>query len=81
MGLTFLGALRDDPVHFVGVRDVQLAPVHQLIEVIALVQGAAEASLPGGGVQLIDPLPELSFEQRPGLHTGNRDYFKKPLKR
>lgn len=38
---TFLGPLGDDPVHFVGVRDVQLAPLHQLLEVVALVQSTA----------------------------------------
>lgn len=72
VGLTFLGALGDDAVDFVGVWDVQLAPLHQLLKVIALVEGAAEARLPGRRVRLVDPLPKLAFEQRPGLHTGHR---------
>lgn len=72
MGLTFLGALGDNAVDFVRVRDVQLAPLHQFLKVIALVQGTAEARLPGRWVRLIDPLPKLAFEERPGLHVGQR---------
>lgn len=67
--LTFLGTLRDDAVNFVGVWDVQLAPVHQLLEVVALVEGAAQPRLPGRRVRLVDPLPKLAFKQRPGLRT------------
>lgn len=75
MGLTFLGALGDDAVDFVGVRDVQLAPLHQLLKVVALVEGAAQPRLPGRRVRLVDPLAELAFEKRPGLHTGHRKNF------
>lgn len=71
-GLTFLGALGDDAVNFVGVRDVQLAPVHQFFKVIALVEGAAQACLPCRRVGFVDALPKLAFEQRPGLQTGPR---------
>lgn len=67
--LTFLGALRDDAVNFVGVRNVQLAPVHQLLEVVALVEGAAQPRLPGRRVRLVDALPKLAFEERPGLRA------------
>lgn len=67
--LTFLGTLRDDAVHFVGVRNVQLAPLHQLLEVVALVEGAAQPGLPGRRVRFVDPLPKLAFKQRPGLRT------------
>ena len=70
--LTFLGALRDDAVHLVRVWDVQLASLHQLLEVIALVEGAAETGLPGRWVWLVDPLPKLAFKQRPRLQTGPR---------
>lgn len=67
--LTFLGTFRDDAVNFVGVWDVQLAPVHQLLEVVALVEGAAQPRLPGRRVGLVDALPKLAFKQRPGLRT------------
>lgn len=72
VGLTFLGPLGDDAVHFVRVRDVQLASVHKLLKVIALVERAAEASLPGRRVRLVDPLPKLAFKQRPGLQTDHQ---------
>lgn len=71
-GLTFLGALGDDAVNFVRVRDVQLAPLHQLLEVVALVEGAAEARLPGRRVRLVDPLPKLALEESPCLQRGRR---------
>lgn len=70
--LTFLGTLRDDAVNFVGVGDVQLAPVHQLLEVVALVESAAQPRLPGRRVRLVDALPKLAFKQRPGLRTDIR---------
>ncbi len=72
VGLTFLGALGDDAVDFVRVWDVQLASLHEFLKVVALVEGAAEASLPGRRVRLVDPLPKLAFKQRPGLQTGHR---------
>ena len=64
---TFLGSLGDDPVHFVGVRDVQLAPLHQLLEVVALVQSTPQACLPGGRVWLVDAFSKLPFKQCPSL--------------
>lgn len=70
--LTFLGSLRDDAVDFVGVWYVQLAPLYQLLEVVALVEGAAQPRLPGWRVRFVDPLPKLAFKERPGLRTKIR---------
>ena len=73
---TFLGSLGDDPVHFVGVRDVQLAPLHQLLEVIALVQSTPQACLPGGRVWLVDAFSKLPFKQCPSLVGKKRGKVK-----
>lgn len=70
--LTFLGALGDDAVDFVRIRDVQLASIHQFLKVVALVEGAAEPRLPGRRVWFVDALPELALKQRPGLKTSRR---------
>lgn len=64
---TFLGSLGDNPIHFVGVRDVQLAPLHQLLKVIALVQSTSQACLPGWRVWLVDAFSKLPFKQCPSL--------------
>lgn len=59
-----------DPVDLVGLRDVQLVPLRDLLEVGAFVERAPEPGLPHGGVGLVPPLPELAFIHGPGLSGG-----------
>lgn len=61
------GAVGHDLVHLVGLGDVQLASLGHLLEVGALVEGAAETRLPGGGVGLVCPLVVLPLVDGPSL--------------
>lgn len=59
-------------VGLVGLGDVQLAALWDLLEVCALVEGTAETSLPGSGVCLVPPLSILPLIHCPrlvGTHT------------
>jgi len=69
--LTLLLFIRDDAVDLVGLGDVQLRPVRHLLEVRALVQGAAEPGFPGRRLSLVS-LFELAFEHGPGLKNTRK---------
>lgn len=69
--LTFLFLLWHDPVDLVGLRDVQLGPVRHLLEVRALVQGAAQSCLPSGRLRFV-AFFELAFKNSPGLKQSKK---------
>ena len=62
VALTFLGALWNDAVNFVRIRDVQLAAVHELFKVVTLVERATQPRLPSRWVRLVYTLSILSLE-------------------
>lgn len=61
------GSVSHDLIHLVRLGDVQLAPLGHLLEVGALVEGAAQPRLPGGGVGLVRPLVVLPLVDGPSL--------------
>lgn len=61
------GSVSHDLVHLVRLGDVQLAPLGHLLEVGALVEGAAQPRLPGGGVSLVRPFVVLPLVDGPSL--------------
>lgn len=61
-----------DTVDLVGLRDVQLVAVRDLLEIGAFVERAPEPGLPHGGVSFVPPLPVLAFVHSPGLSKGRR---------
>lgn len=61
-------AERDQAVNFVGIRDVQLSSLQHLRELRALVEGAAQAGLPGRRV-LLNAIGQFAFELRPRLQS------------
>lgn len=61
-----------DTVDLVGLRDIQLVPVWDLLEVGAFVERAPEPGLPHGGVSFVPPLPVLAFIHSPGLSGGRQ---------
>lgn len=61
------GSVSHDLVHLVRLGDVQLAPLGHLLEVSALVEGAAQPRLPGGGVGLVRPFVVLPLVDSPSL--------------
>lgn len=65
--LTLLGG-RHQAVHLVGLWDVQLGTLCHLLELCALVEGAAEASLPGRWA-VTAAIIQLAFKVGPGLHS------------
>lgn len=62
MKLTSLGAFWNDAVNFVGVRDVQLTALHDLLEVITFVEGAAKARFPRRRIRFVDAFPKLALK-------------------
>lgn len=62
-------AVAKDTVDLVGLSDVQLVAVWDLLEVRAFVEGAPEPGLPHGGVGFVSALPVLAFVHSPGLET------------
>lgn len=69
MEVTSLGSFWYYPVDLVRIWDVQLASLHQFIEVIAFVQGTAEPGLPRWRVWFVQAFSVLAFEQSPSLQT------------
>lgn len=69
-GLTLL-VDGDQPVHLVGLGDVQLSSLHHLRELRALVEGAAQTRLPGRRV-VLTPFCQLPFKLRPRLQEDRR---------
>lgn len=61
----------DQAVHLVGLRDVQLGSIHHLGELWTLVEGAAQAGLPGRRV-VLNPVGQLPFELCPRLQRKDR---------
>lgn len=61
------GSVSHDLVHLVRLGDIQLAPLGHLLEVAALVEGAAQPRLPGGGVGLVRPFVILPLVDGPSL--------------
>lgn len=70
--LAFFGALRNDAVNFIRVRNVELTPIQELFKVVALVERAPEARFPRGWVWFVDALPVFAFKQRPSLWKGSK---------
>lgn len=70
--LTFLLLLWHDPVHLVGLRDVQLGSVCHLLKVRALVQGTAQPCLPGGWLCFVTFF-EFAFENSPSLKQSKNE--------
>jgi len=70
--LTFLLLLWHDPVHLVGLRDVQLGSVCHLLKVRALVQGTAQPCLPGGRLCFVTFF-EFAFENSPSLKQSKNE--------
>lgn len=69
---------RDQAVNLVGIRDVQLSPLHHLAELRALVEGAAQPGLPGRRV-VLDVVGQFPFKLRPRLHSTKTAKSQRPL--
>lgn len=58
-----------DAINFIRLRAVQLAQLMDNLEICALVQCAAQASLPQSGVVFVLSFPVFALVQGPGLST------------
>lgn len=61
----------DEPVDLVGLRDVQLGSLRNLLELRTLVKSAAETRLPASRV-VLTAVRQLSLKLRPCLQTRSR---------
>lgn len=59
-----------DAIDLIGLGYVQLAAFRDLLEICALVQSAAEAGLPHGGIRFVSALLVFAFVHGPGLNMS-----------